>query len=606
MFLPQRRKGAKKTLRNAAALCAFASLREKFCLILLCVLVCFSALNAQTPQQPERHSYKIDLKIDFDHLTYTGTERVRWINRGEKPTSIIYFHLYPNLRTGDQPLPTNTTTPDADEPRIDILEVRAGSDDTLLFSSLDDQATTLRINLREQVAPDGNAEVVIKFKGSVPELDRDETSLTTHVVKQVSAALRSDREMRRARDINFSCRGVMLLGSAFPVLTVHDGDEWRRKLEPSVGDFIFNEASDYEVTVSTSQGVDVFTSGVETGPRNDKTGQTFTGASLRDFAILAGRGMKSEHTEVQGVNIRSIYSADHERVGKRALVVAANSLRVFTSLFGPLPFKQVTIAEAPLVAGLGSCEFSGFNIIASAFYVDFDSPAVRNLPEIIREQRPSVEESLEWAVAHLVAHQWWGAAVGNDPAREPLLDEALSCWSALLYYRQTYGDEKAAAVLDAQVRGVYRLYRTFGGDDMDANRPSRDYRNTFQYAAIVSAKGALMFVDLQKTLGEDKIFAALRNYYQANLYEIAQLEDLRIALIAEAPVEQRRQVGRTFARWLTGKRGDEDIAPPDSELAANLGLPSKQAPQKSGGDKNAFGALAKVGKFFWQQVTRIR
>jgi hypothetical protein len=28
-FLPQRRKGAKKTARNAAALCAFAPLREK-------------------------------------------------------------------------------------------------------------------------------------------------------------------------------------------------------------------------------------------------------------------------------------------------------------------------------------------------------------------------------------------------------------------------------------------------------------------------------------------------------------------------------------------------------------------------------------------------
>src|SRR4030095_2494344 len=181
------------------------------------------------------------------------------------------------------------------------------------------------------------------------------------------------------------------------------------------------------------QGVEVFTSGVETGPRNDKTGQTFTASSLRDFAILAGRGLKSEHTEVQGVNIKSIYMADHERVGKRALGVAANSLRVFTELFGPLPFKQISIAEAPLIAGLGSCVLSGFNIIASACDVAFDSPAVRSLPEIIREQRPSVEESLEWAVAHLVAHQWWGAAVGNDPAREPLLDEALASWSSLLY-----------------------------------------------------------------------------------------------------------------------------------------------------------------------------
>lgn len=577
----------------------------KLCVLLVCIAVAFQEVNAQT-QQPERHSYKIDLKIDFDNLTYTGSERVRWINRGEKPASVIYFHLYPNLRTGDQSFTATATPADSDEPRIDIIEVRSGADDGLLFSSLDDQGTTLRINLREPVAPEATAEVVIKFKGSVPEIDRDETSLTTHVVKQVSAALQSEREMRRARDINLRCRGVMLLGSAYPVLAVHDGDDWRRKVEPSVGDFVFNEAADYEVTVAINQGVEVFTSGTETGPRNEKTGQTFTASALRDFAILAGRGLRSEHTEVQGVNIKSIYLAEHERVGKRTLAVAANSFRVFTSLFGPLPFKTISIAEAPLVAGLGSCEFSGFNIIASAYFVDFDSAAVRNLPEIIREQRPSVEESLEWTVAHLVAHQWWGAAVGNDPAREPLLDEALSCWSSLLYYRQTYGEEKASAVLDAQVRGVYRLYRTFGGDDMDANRPSRDYRNTFQYAAIVSAKGALMFVDLQKTLGEDKIFAALRNYYQANLYEIAQLEDLRIALIAEAPVEQRRMVGRTFTRWLTGKRGDEDIAPPDSELAATLGLPSKQTPQKSGGDKNAFGALAKVGKFFWQQVTRIR
>jgi hypothetical protein len=576
------------------------------CVLISVCLASYQELNAQTsPQQAERHFYKIDIKIDFDKLTYTGVQRVRWVNRGEKPSSIVFFHLYPNLRSGDQPSSPNAPAADMDEPRLDILEVRSGATNTPLFSALDDQGTTLRINLREPVAPEASTEVVITFKGSVPEIDRDETSLTTHVVKQVSAALRTEREMRRARDINFHCRGVMLLGTAYPVLAVHDGDEWRRKLEPSVGDFVFNESADYEVNVTTNQGVEVFTSGTETGPRNDKTGQTFTGSALRDFAILAGRGLRSEHTEIQGINVRSIYLAEHERVGKRTLVVAANALRVFTSLFGPLPFKTISIAEAPLVAGLGSCEFSGLNIIASAYFVDFDSPAVRNLPEIIREQRPSVEESLEWAVAHLVAHQWWGAAVGNDPAREPLLDEALSAWSSLLYYKNTYGEEKASAVLDDQVRGVYRLYRTFGGDDMDANRPSRDYRNTFQYAAIVSAKGAMMFVDLTKTLGEEKIFAALRNYYQANLYEIAQLEDLRIALVAEAPVEQRRMIGRTFTRWLTAKRGDEDIAPPDQELAATLGLPSKQTPQKSG-DKNAFNAFAKVGKFFWQQVTRIR
>ena len=565
-------------------------------------------INAQQNQSrkpTERNRYQIDFKIDFDHLSYTGSERVRWVNRGEKPTSVIYFHLYPNLRITDPEMGVGATS-EVDEPVLDVTEVRTLEGDAPLYFFLDDQATTLRINLREPVAPQGATEVVIKFRGTVPEIDPDETSLTTHVVKQVSAALRSERELRRARDLNFRCKGVMLMATAYPVLTVHEGDEWRRKVEPSVGDIVFNEIADYEVSVTAASGVEVFTSGTETTTKPAKETQSFAAGSLRDFVILAGRSLRSEQTESQGVTIRTIYLAEHERVGRRALNVAANALRVFTSIFGPLPFKTINIAEAPLVAGLGSTEFSTFNIIASAFYVDFDAPSVRNLPEIIREQRPSVEESLEWTVAHLVAHQWWGAAVGNDPAREPVLDEALSCWSSLVYYRNTYGEEKAKAVLDDQVRGVYRLYRTFGGEDMDANRPSRDYRNTFQYAAIVTAKGSLMFVELQKTLGDDKLFAALRNYYQANLFEIAQLEDLRGAIVAEAPIEQRRMVGRTFTRWLTSRRGDEDIAPPDQELASSLGIPSKQGAQRSGGDKNAFTAFAKVGKFFWQQMTKIR
>jgi hypothetical protein len=582
---------------------------DKNSIIVLAVI--FVALMAATESQaqekqtiPERHRYQIDLKIDFDHLSFTGIERVRWINKGEKPTNVLYFHLYPNIRSAESEVTSNSAA-EPDEPALDVTEVRSISGDSSLFFFLDDQATTLRVNLREPVAPLASTEVLIKFKGTVPEIDPDETSLTTHVVKQVSAALRSERETRRARDLNFRCKGVMLLGSAYPVVAVHDGDDWRRKLEPSVGDIIFNEVADYEVTITAATDVEIFTSGVESIPRNANASITFTASTLRDFAILAGRGLRSEQVEAEGVTLRSIYLVEHERVGKRALTVAANSLRVFTSIFGPLPFKNISIAEAPLVAGLGSTELSAFNVIASAFYVDFDSPAVRNLPEIIREQRPSVEESLEWTVAHLVAHQWWGAAVGNDPAREPVLDEALSCWSSLVYYQKTYGEERAKAVLDDQVKGVYRLYRTFGGDDMDANRPSRDYRNTFQYAAIVTAKGALMFVELQRALGDDKVFAALRNYYKANIFEIAQLEDLRSALVAEAPIEQRRMVGRTFTRWLTSRRGDEDIAPPDAELAASLGIPQKQTPQRSG-DKNAFTALAKVGKFFWQQMTRIR
>jgi len=373
-----------------------------------------------------------------------------------------------------------------------------------------------------------------------------------------------------------------------------------------VGDIVFTEVADYDVRVEVASGVMVFTSATEIETKSEgETVKTFTGASLRDFAIVAGRDLRAEEAVVGNTTLRSIFLPQHERAGKRVLTAGTNALRIFSSRFGPPLFKTINIAEVPLVAGLGSTEFAGLDVIASAFYVDFDSAAMRNLPEIIREQRPSVEQSLEWTVAHLVAHQWWGAAVGNNPAREPVLDEALSCWSALLYYREVYGEQQAATVLDDQLLGVYRVYRTFGGEDMDANRSARDYRNSFQYAAIVATKGAMMFVELRRLLGDEKFFAALQSYYKANLFEIAELDDLRGAFIAEAPIEQRRTVARTFNRWLASKRGDEDIAKPDPELAKSLGLPPNPGKEKSG-DRNAFSAFARVGKFFWQQMTRIR
>jgi hypothetical protein len=250
---------------------------------------------------------------------------------------------------------------------------------------------------------------------------------------------------------------------------------------------------------------------------------------------------------------------------------------------------------------LGSADFAGLAVIASAFYVDFDSPSMRALPELVREQRASVEDSLEFAAAQGVAQQWWGEAVGSDPAREAVVDEALAQWSALLYVQDVHGEERAGAVQDDQLRGVYQIYRTFGGEDRAADSPTREYRNSFQYAAIVSTKGALMFVALRQLLGEAKFFKALRSYYEANRLEVASLEDLRAAFVAEAELQQRRVVARTFERWLSEKRGDQDIAPPNPQLLAALGInaDTSQTPR----DRNAF---SRLGRFFWRQMTRIR
>ena len=585
---------------NALWRIALHTLRFALCAVFLCVLCGKSSFAQNQPHQPptpeKRIRYRIDLSLDFDNRKYTGSERVRWVNRGERPTGTLIFHLYSNARIQGYAPPKQP-----DEPRLEIVEVKSADAGATIPFTLEDDNTELRVNLREDVQPQKSAEVLIKFRGEVPEIDPDETGLVAHVMQQVSAAIGGARELRRSRDINFLCRGVMLLGTWYPVLAARDGEEWLHRIDPGIGDALIADVADYEVNIEAPQAISIFTpvASKQVAAQEGRTISTFVAENLRDFAVVAGSGMTSEQRVISGITIRSIYRSEHEVAAKRALNVAADAVAVYIRRLGPLPLRMINLIDTPLVTTLSNAEFSGFAAIASAFYVNFDSPAVSSMPDIIREQRASVEESLEWTVAHVIAHQWWGAIVGSDPGREPVLDESLANWSALLYCRDTYGEQRADIALDEQLRGVYKLYRTFGGEDLEANLPAKSYRNTFQYSAIVIVKGALMFEALRKLFGNEKFFAALRSYYDANQFEIANLDDLRSAFAAAASVGERRTVGRTFDRWLLAKRGDEDIAPPDPKLAAELGLPTRDS-------KNGRNVFSRVGKFFWQQMTRIR
>lgn len=310
--------------------------KTSFVLTLIGLFALAATAQTQTrqPLPPEKRiRYQINLALDYEDRSYTGTERVRWINRGEHPTSTLYFHLYPNVRVPGYVPPTEKTSTGqtvADEPRLEIAEVRNAADNSRLVFALDDQETTLRVQLREALAPNASIEVAIKFKGSVPEIDPEETGLVTHVLQQVSAAIRSTREIRRARDINFRCRGVLMLGTAFPVLAARDGDDWFRKIESNIGDALTTDTADYEVTVIAPREVAVYTPApAKTATPDEKmTSSSFVAENLRDFAIVAGNNLRSEERQVGELTVRSIYRPDHETAGRRVLNIAAEAVQI--------------------------------------------------------------------------------------------------------------------------------------------------------------------------------------------------------------------------------------------------------------------------------------
>src|SRR5947199_7456955 len=120
-----------------------------------------------------------------------------------------------------------------------------------------------------------------------------------------------------ARDVNYRSRGVMLLGTSYPVLAARDGDDWQRKVETSIGDMVFAETSDYEVAVDAPEDVALFASAPSraSGTKSERAGNTvreFAGDNLRDFAIVGGRELRSEERVVGDVTVRSIFTPEHE------------------------------------------------------------------------------------------------------------------------------------------------------------------------------------------------------------------------------------------------------------------------------------------------------
>src|SRR3989442_5501570 len=139
--------------RISVYLCALCG-KSSFVLIVASLLTLSTVARNQDrqPLPPEKRlRYQIHLTLDFEGRTYNGTERVRWINRGDHPTATLFFHLYPNTRfSGYTPPTEKAPTGDliSDEPHLEIMEIRAVNNGAPNPFALDDQETTLRINLR--------------------------------------------------------------------------------------------------------------------------------------------------------------------------------------------------------------------------------------------------------------------------------------------------------------------------------------------------------------------------------------------------------------------------------------------------------------------------
>lgn len=503
--------------------------------------------------------YEIELGIDYRNATFAGVETVKFTNSGREEVDQASFHLYPNVGLEEE-----------DDSWLSVRRVTANGKD--LRFGLRSRQTILRVELPFKLAAGQSIELKLEFSGRVPQVQREESSLLAHFLQEVNDAVNEERTSHDTRDIFFASEEAMLIGYFYPILAAKPSQLTEQSLVAGASGITVSEAANYQVKVSIAEGLTVISSALlikveETSgsPETEKRKTyQFSGSNLRGFGLAIAERMKSVEQQVGTTKVVSYFREGDDRLGKRALDVCVRALETYSHSFGAYPFPLLQIIEMPLSAGHSSTELTSLIALAQAYYIDFDSPKSSRLPGFLREQADVIKTSFEFSLAHGVARQWWGVAVGSDSERTPFLDEALSSYSAAYYHEAAYGKGLGDIILKQQLYGTYHAYRMLGGADMEVDKPARDFRNALQFTAIVQAKGAILFSLLRQEMGDKKFFDALKNYFSANRFRLATADQLKAFFFSE--VDDQRNVRALFQRWLKEKRADEDIGAPDLTL----------------------------------------
>lgn len=209
----------------------------------------------------------------------------------------------------------------------------------------------------------------------------------------------------------------------------------------------------------------------------------------------------------------------------------------YAGILGDLPYPDLMIAaiESHLPGGH-----------APGYMVILNQP-LPGTPFVWRDDPASFQNFDEFFVAHELAHQWWGQAVGWQNYHEQWLSEGMAQYFAALYAERTRGSGSFRDILhqfsrwteSASDQGPIYLGYRLGHLKSDG----RIFR------ALVYNKAALVLHMLRTLVGDEAFFRGLRRFYDAHRFGKAGTDDLRRALEAETG----GSLATFFDRWIYGQ-----------------------------------------------------
>lgn len=338
-----------------------------------------------------------------------------------------------------------------------------------------------------------------------------------------------------------------------------------------IGDLGTGAPAHFLVSVAAPSAWQVFSGGALVGevPQGDGTTRTaYALAAARDFPLMLLRHPEVAVKQAGDVRIEAVtFQADAAR-GKAVADSAAKLLELLEARLGPYPYKTLRVVQARFTGGAGGMEFPGLVAISATLYggeanpleaLGLGGPHLHAMTALLGpELEALLQHTLEFTLAHELAHQYTAMLVGSDAVGEPLADEALTQHLALLLLEWRHGKATANLMRDGQLKAAYQLHRMLGGDDGRADRPTYEFESNREYAALVYGKAPLAFDAMREVVGAEAWQQALKRYVEAHRYRWVTGRTFLEQLCAAHPGHAKR-LKALARRWWEEAHGDEDL-----------------------------------------------
>ncbi len=453
------------------------------------------------------HDYRMEVRFAEDRMMLEVDQEVKYVNRHRTTFDTIYFHLYPNAFKDQEKVPFPGEELDLAYPQgfqpgyIELQDVTVdGIEVDYDLGGI--HHSILAIHLNEGLEPLGTIPIKFTFQVKIPPI--------------------AGRFGYGENTIN--------LGNWYPIAAVYDEKGWNLEPYYGIGDPFYSEVGNYYVTLQLPKKYILASTGdiVGEGRKNARERvYTVQAHGVRDFSWVISEDFLVKEESLGETLIKVYYFKGQQ--GEKGLEVAKDALAIFNRLFGEYPYQQ-------------------FSVVSCDFYIGgMEFPNLVYIDQSIFSRESTM--LLEYIIAHETAHQWWYGLVGNDQVNEPWIDEALTEYSTMLYYREKYGEDTMMDMLKIMVIDDYvRARNGMEGEEERIAKGVDEFRDSREYSGMVYSKGAMMFYELEREVGRED-FQTILQYYLRE-HQFSNVTGRNIQEITRAVTGQ--DYDEFFDRWLEG------------------------------------------------------